>query len=89
MAEDPIEGTVRRIFREELDRFVEDVFEPSCKRNDDAHVAIKAKQDFTNSNVTKLQEFKARVEGAVWATKANWGIAAGLLGLAAAIYFGK
>jgi hypothetical protein len=89
MAEAPREGTVRQILREELDRFVEDIFAPSCKRNDDDHTEIKQKQDHTNSNVTKLQEFKARVEGALYATKAGWGIAVALIGLAAAVYFGR
>lgn len=87
MTEDPIEGTVRRIFREELDRFVEDVFEPYCERTTLSLTEIKGKQDFTNSKVTKLQEFKARVEGALYATRAGWGIALALIGLAAAIYF--
>lgn len=53
------------------------------------HEEIKKKQDETNHDVGDLKLWKARVEGAFWATKANWGAIAALIGLAIAIYFGR
>ena len=78
---------VRAIMREAFEDFKENTFKPYCKKNDEDHVEIKGKQDFTNSNVSKLQEFRARVEGAFWLLRGQWAVGIALVGLAASIYF--
>ena len=40
--------------------------------NDKAHDGIIERQDTTNGNVTDLQLWRARMEGAVWVVRNEW-----------------
>ena len=76
---------VRAIVREAFEDFRENTFAPYCKKNDEDHAEIKHKQDATNSNVTKLQQWRAKMEGAAWALKHEWALIVGCSGVVSAV----